>query len=275
MLDPVGLHDEDEDLIRATEARMRAAGRTAPADPSASRPPAAAACADGKHPAARGGGAHARFVHICLAEGFDLVAAARGRGGRATAEMCLHHLIFDAAKDIPRLGARLKANPPIRAGRRDALWDELDAGGAAFVSSDHGAWSPERESAASIFDVSAGMPGLEVLLPGLFAEALRRRGSGDAAASRCARILAEGPAACFGLAGNGRLAPGADADIAVRALEDTVYHTADDSEGPGQSACDGPTVAAQPRATHVAGTLAFDGATVTEHRAGRYAPRQG
>jgi allantoinase len=272
---PVGLHNEDEDLIRATEARMRAAGRTAPADHSPSRPPAAELAATASFlQLAAGLGGHAHIVHISLAEGFDLVAAARARGARATAEMCLHYLVFDAGEDIPRLGARMKVNPPIREGQREALWDVLNEGGAAFVSSDHSAWSLERKSAANIFDVSAGMPGLEVLLPGFFTEALRRRGSADAAASLCARMLAEGPAAFFGLAGKGRLAPGADADIAVLAVEDTVYDAAADPDGPGWSAYHGMTFAARPRATYVAGTLAFDGASVTEHRAGLFEPRR-
>src|SRR5690606_30996871 len=122
-------------------------------------------------------GSHLHIVHISAAEGFDLVAGYRARGVPATAEMCVHYLLFDAEADIPRLGGLLKVNPPIRSGQKEALWQVLEAGDAAFVSSDHSAWPLERKQNASIFDVAAGMPGLETLLPAFFTAAAARKGA--------------------------------------------------------------------------------------------------
>lgn len=265
---PVGLHNEDQDLIRATEARFKAEGRTRATDHSDARPAAAEMAATvGFLELAAAAGGHAHIVHISVPEGFDAVSAHRGG---ATAEMCAHYLVFDAA-DMERLGGKLKVNPPIRPGVRDALWDRLKA--SEFVSSDHSAWGLERKSSENIFEVAAGMPGLEVLLPAFFTEALRREGEA-AALQMTARLLAEGPARFFGLTSKGRIAPGMDADLVVLAPGDWTYDARANPEGPGWSAYDGMTFAARPIETWVGGHLAFDGAAVTGARAGTYARRR-
>ncbi|WP_085879387.1 dihydroorotase [Roseisalinus antarcticus] len=271
---PVGIHNEDQEVVRATEAAFRAAGRTRPEDHSPSRPPVAEMSATATFlelGAAQGG--HAHIVHISIPEGFDLVAEHRARGERATAEMCLHYLLFDAAEDMPRLGAKMKVNPPIRAGLRDALWEVIETGRANFVSSDHSAWGLERKSSDNIFEVAAGMPGLETLLPGFFTEALRRTGDGDAAARLAAALLSEGPADFFGLSTKGRLAPGADADLAILAPEPFTYDCKANPDGPGWSAYDGMTFSVRPAATYVGGQLAYDGRAVTGLTAGTFARR--
>jgi len=271
---PVGIHNEDQEIIRATETAFRAAGRTMASDHSASRPVAAEMSATATFlELAASRQARAHIVHISCPEGFAVVAEHRARGEPATAEMCLHYLLFDAETDVPRLGAKLKVNPPIRTGVRDALWRVVESGSASFVSSDHSAWSLERKSSSNIFEVMAGMPGLEALLPGFFTEALRRRKSPEGAALMTAEFLSERPARFFGLAGKGRLAPNADADIVVLMPGESVYDSTRNPEGPGWSAYHGMTFAARPIATYVDGQLAYDGTSVTEACAGRFARR--
>ncbi|WP_068115834.1 dihydroorotase [Tropicimonas marinistellae] len=271
---PVGLHNEDQEVIRATEAKFRAEGRTTPLDHSPSRPPVAemSATATFLELGASLGG-HAHIVHISIPEGFELVAEHAARGEKASAEMCLHYLLFDADEHMPKLGPKLKVNPPIRSGVRDALWQVIEDGGAAFVSSDHSAWGLERKASDNIFEVAAGMPGLETLLPGFYTEALRRTGSVEMAACLTAALLAEGPADFFGLATKGRLEPGCDADIAVLAPGEVVYNSALIPEGSSWSAYDGMTFAATTVATYVNGVLAWNGKAVTEETPGTYARR--
>ena len=271
---PLGLHNEDEEIVRSTTARLRAEGKTSAAYHSASRPPVAELTATANFlEVGAGTGSHLHIVHISLPEGFNLVTAYRERGVTATGEMCVHYLHFDGDADMPRLGGRLKVNPPIRGGVRDALWQTLETGQCAFVSSDHSAWPLSRKQGEAIFDDAAGMPGLDTLLPAFFTGAVKRQGP-DGAARMTARFLSDNPARFFGLTKKGSLTPGMDADIAVLAPGDTVFDASRTPEGPGWSAYDGETFSARVAATYVRGLQAWDGATVTAPEGhGRFVPR--
>lgn len=260
---PLGIHNEDQEIVRRLAAEFKAAGRTKPEDHSPSRPEVAELAATATFLAL---GARAttplHIVHISTPDGFDMTRRFRESGQPATAEMCVHYLHFDAATDMPRLGGKLKVNPPIRAGRREALWQVLERGECTFVSSDHSAWPIERKSGPTIFDDAAGMPGLEALLPVFFSDAADRYGA-DKAAEMSAEWLAERPAKFFGLGCKGQLAPGMDADIAVLQPVPGPYNSKANPDGPGWSAYDGETFAAAPVATWVRGRLAWDGTAVT------------
>lgn len=271
---PLGLHNEDQEIVRQVAAQFKAQGRTSPVDHDPSRPPAAELVATANFlELAAATSAHAHIVHISVADGFKLVDAYRARGVTATAEMCAHYLIFDAAADMPRLGGMLKVNPPIRSGQIEALWRALDEGLVSFVSSDHSAWGLESKDKGSIFDVAAGMPGLEVLYPSFFTTAARRKGF-DAAALLSAKYLAERPAAFFGLSRKGRLAPGYDADITVLVPGATTYDSKRNTRGPGWSAYDGMEFDVKPTATFMRGRKVWDGEAVTGVAGlGRYVAR--
>lgn len=259
---PLGLHNEDQEIVRATAKRFIAEGKTGPEHHSASRPPVAELAATANFlEIGAANSAHVHIVHISVADGFDLVRSYRERGVNATAEMCVHYLLFDAEIDMPRLGGLLKVNPPIRAGEREALWHILEDGGATFVSSDHSAWPLERKTNASIFDVAAGMPGLEALLPAFFTAAAKRKGH-DAAARMSADLLADKPARFFGLTRKGRIEPGLDADITVLSPTPMAYSAKRNPDGPGWSAYDDETFSVTPVATFVRGVEVWDGTAV-------------
>lgn len=271
---PLCLHNEDQDIVARATAALRAQGRTAPSWHSASRPEVAELVAIanflelGRHT-----GCRLHIVHISMAEGFDLVRRYRDEGVVATGEMCVHYLQLDADEHTPVLGGLMKVNPPIRAGQRSALWSVLEDGDAAFVSSDHSAWPLERKTSEVIFDVAAGMPGLETLLPAFFTGAADRY-SADAAARMSALYLSDAPAQFFGLECKGRLAPGMDADIAVLVPNPAVYDARRNTQGPGWSAFDGTTFAGAIAATYVRGKRLWDGNRVsTDHGWGRFVPR--
>jgi allantoinase len=260
---PVGLHNEDQEIVRGTIARLRAEGRTGPEFHSPSRPEVAelAATANFFEVGAQTG-AHLHIVHFSVPEGFALARAYRERGVNATGEMCVHYLHFDAGPDMPRLGGRLKVNPPIRAGRREAMWRVVEDGGCTFVSSDHSAWPLSRKEGPAIFDDAAGMPGIDTLLPAFFTGAAARTGA-DAAARMAADLISLRVARFFGLAKKGALLPGRDADITVLQPGATVHDSTRTPGGPGWSAYDGETLAARVTATYVRGALAWNGTAVT------------
>lgn len=270
---PIGLHNEDQEIIKARIARHIAAGQTTPEFHSPSRPEVAEMVATAAFlELGLSSGAHVHIVHISTPRGFEMVRQYQAAGARATGEMCVHYLHFDAAIDTARLGAFMKVNPPIRAGVRDALWDEFDRGGIDFVSSDHSAWPIERKSSPSIFQAAAGIPGLQTLLPAFFSDASVRRKD---AARFVAKYLSERPAKFFGLwPQKGALDPGADADIAILDLAGSVYRAEDALDGLKWSPFDGERFRVRVAATFLRGALVWDGKHVTGKPGdGRYLAR--
>jgi allantoinase len=138
----------------------------------------------------------------------------------ATAEMCVHYLLFDAATRHDPLGGLLKVNPPIRSGEIDKPCGKSSKAAVALSCrpiTAPGRWSASRTP--SIFDVAAGMPGLEVWLPAFFTAATKRYGDRAVHAMTADYCSAMRHPRFFGLATKGRLAPGYDADIAVLAAK--------------------------------------------------------
>lgn len=270
---PVGLHNEDQEIVKATIARLVEQGKTAPEHHDESRPISAELTATVNFlELGAASGAHVHIVHISTPRGFDIVRQYADSGVRATAEMCIHYLHFDAAEDIQRLGALMKVNPPIRSNVREALWQELKNGNVAFVSSDHSAWPLARKQSPSIYQVAAGIPGLETLAPAFFS-GLKRRG--EDAAVQTAYLMAEQPARFFGLwPRKGALVPGADADITIMDPTPWTYRAGQPHDTLGWSPFDGEQFDARATATFVRGRKVWDGQKVTvEPGHGRYVPR--
>lgn len=270
---PVGLHNEDQEIVRATIASFKALGRTTPDWHSASRPVAAELAATAQFlELGAVTGAHVHIVHFSHPRGYELVSRYAAEGVKATAELCVHYLHFDADRDMARLGARMKVNPPIRGGVRDGLWDALLAGRVAFISSDHSSWPVDNKLTASIFDAGAGIPGLETLGPSLYTDLVGRVPSPIRV---LVDHLCERPARFFGLQHRkGSLAVSGDADIVVLETGEFPFDAANNHDGLRWSPYDGESFKARVAATYVRGQLAWDGATVCGRPGqGRFVPR--
>lgn len=258
---PLGLHNEDQEIVRARISRLKAAGENGIGAHSASRPPAAELAATAQFlelgASAR---AHAHLVHLTTARGFQLVDNYRRDGFQATGELCVHYLWFDPQEDGPALGARMKVNPPIRPGQRDALWAEVTAGRVAFVSSDHSSWPIDNKLTPSIFEAGAGVPGLETLLPAFFTGA-RRQGLDAVRVS--VEQLCERPARFFGLwPRKGAIRVGADADLTVFMLTPQTWEAARAHDELNWSPFEGRVFDGRVSRTYVRGRLAWDGTDV-------------
>ncbi|QQA41982.1 dihydroorotase [Pelagovum pacificum] len=258
---PLGLHNEDQEIVHARMARAREAGIEGIEAHSTSRPPAAELAATAQFYAlGQAVGAHAHPVHITLADGFELTNGFAAMGARATGEICVHYLWFDAAADGERLGARMKVNPPIRPGAIEGLWRALETGKVAFVSSDHSSWPIDNKLTESIFDAGAGIPGLETLLPSFFTLARKR---GHDAPRMTADFLCARPARFFGIADRkGSIRVGLEADLAVLAEEETEWDEAEAHDGLNWSPFHGETFSVRVVATYLRGAPGWDGSTI-------------
>lgn len=272
---PVGLHNEDQEIVLARIAAFKAAGKTTPEYHEKSRPVAAELASTVAFlELGAAAGAHAHIVHLSTPRGFDLVERYRADGFRATGELCVHYLLLDDDRDIGRLGARMKVNPPIRGGVREGLWQSLLSGKVAFVSSDHSSWPIDNKLTLSIFAAGAGIPGLETLVPGFYT-GLAERVADPAAA--VARYLGEAPAKFFGLwPRKGAILPGADADLVVLRPEQWTFAETDTHDDLNWSPFDGAEYSARVATTWLRGRKVFDGTSVLGRPGdGAYVPRLG
>jgi allantoinase len=166
-------------------------------------------------------GCSLHVVHVSSARGVQLVREARARGIDATCETCPHYLVF-AEEDVEELGALGKCAPPIRAAEeRDALRRELESGSIDLVASDHSPAPPSLKAGDDAFAAWGGISGCQSLLPALLSQEQL-----DVAA--VARLVSTAPARRFGFAGKGRIEVGADADLALVALDDAWTLAPDD-----------------------------------------------
>lgn len=215
----VAVHAEDPDVVREATDAVLASGRRDAEAWARSRPVRAEARAIARAcEAAERSGARLHVVHVSSAEALGAIGLARERVD-VTVETCPHYLTFDGG-DVARTGPALKCAPPIRdAATREGLWDALLAGRVDLVASDHSPSTRALKGGGDMFAVWGGVNGVQSLLPAVMSGGLRRaQGTLDAGAVAgfVAWRLAARPAQRLGLwPRKGRLAPGADADIAL------------------------------------------------------------
>jgi allantoinase len=169
--------------------------------------------------AARRTGARVHIVHLSSAEAIPQLRAARADGVRVTVETCPHYLTL-SANDIGAGQTQFKCCPPIRdQANQDALWAALREGVIDFVVSDH---SPST-AALKLPDTGdfgaawGGISSLQLGLPLVWTQA-RRRGYD---LSDVVTWMSRRTSDIVGVAGKGRIAVGAAADVVVFAPDDS------------------------------------------------------
>ena len=271
---PLGLHNEDQEIVLDRMARARADGLDGIVGHAISRPEAAELAATAAfHALGFGTRSHTHAVHLTSGRGFALTESFARLPMKATGELCVHYLWFDAERDGARLGARMKVNPPIRPGAIDGLWQAIEVGQVAFISSDHSSWPIDNKLTVSIFDAGAGVPGIETLLPA-FHTAATRRGHDGAALS--AQYLSAFPARFFGINDRkGAIAERLDADIVVLEEGAFTWDEAAAHDGLNWSPFHGETFDVRVAATYLRGAPAWDGNAICNTAgSGRYTPRR-
>jgi allantoinase len=220
-----GIHNENDEMVRAFTAEVEAAGVTDYTAHGLSRPPITEALAIAEvYELGVGASCPVHIVHCSIGRGYELMAAYRSQGFDATMEACIHYLTLDEESDAKRLGGKAKINPPIRSRAEvESLWRHLAAGNVTIVSTDHVSWSEDRKTDRNMLKNASGVPGLEVLYP-LLLKGLAERGL---AFTYAARLLADNPAALFRVAqAKGALAVGRDADIVLMRRDPYRYDAA-------------------------------------------------
>jgi len=163
--------------------------------------------------AATGGWAH--LVHLSAAGSLPLVRAGRDGGGRLTAETAPHYLVLPG--QIADGATAAKAMPAVRlAADAEGLWNALRDATVDLVVSDHSPCAPGGKSGRDFAAAAPGVASLQVGLPVLWTEAMRRGHD----LPQLVRWICSAPADLAGLPRKGRVAAGADADFCVFAPDE-------------------------------------------------------
>ena len=154
---------------------------------------------------------HLHFCHLSTKQSLAAVAEAKKSDRTVTCEVTPHHL-FLTKDDLEQAGALALTMPPLRSRENvNALWQGVAVGTVDTVGSDHAPHTLQEKDANSIWDVKAGIPGLETTLPLILTAVHQRRLTID----RAVQLLAEKPAETFHLKDRGALAEDKTADLTV------------------------------------------------------------
>jgi dihydroorotase len=162
-------------------------------------------------------GAKIHICHVSARRSLALIRKAKGRGLPVSAETCPQYLFFDSA-DYPRLGTRIKANPPVRDPRdREALWRGLADGTIDLIASDHAPHSAEEKD-RPLWEALPGIIGVETSVP-LMLSAVNR---GRLCLADYVRAASLAPARVWGLyPQKGSFTLNTDADFTIVDMEKT------------------------------------------------------
>ena len=269
----VAVHAEDHALVARATATLHAAGTTAVRFFPESRPVAAeeAAVRQAVDDARRSGAAF-YLVHLSSAAAVAALADGKRAGARVYGETRpLYLYLTRELFERPDAGLWI-GQPPLRERSDvDAIWRALAEGTLDTVGTDH---IPRRRAEkldpSLAFDrVPPGVSNLETLLPMLYSEGVR---GGRLTVERLVDVLATTPARIAGLAGQGEIARGKDADLVLFDPNDTrVVRAADLHSASDYDPYEGWTVTGWPRRVLLRGATAYDG----EIRGvrGRFVPR--
>ena len=266
-----GVHNENDEMVRAFIAQVEASGVTDYTAHGLSRPPVTEALATAEvYELGAAAGCPAHIVHSSIGRGYELAAAYRAQGHAATIEACIHYLTLDEENDVRRLGGKAKINPPLRSRSEvEALWRHLAAGEVTVVSTDHVSWSEDRKTDPNMLKNASGVPGLEVLY-GLLLKGLDER---NLPLTHAARLLALNPAALFRIAHvKGALQVGRDADIVLMRRDPHRYSAAASGNNfVSWSPYEGIELPFRPTETYLRGEcVAAEGRVLAEPGAGRF-----
>jgi dihydroorotase (multifunctional complex type) len=207
------VHAENNALLQALKAELRAGGRRDARAHLESRPWFVEAEAVGRATAfASAAGNRLHVVHVSTRQGLERVRLARREGCRVTCEALVAHLLLDD-RAYARLGNLAQVNPPLREPEHvAALWEGLRAGDVDMVATDHAPHTLDEQRREDVWQGVGGFGGVETMLPLL----LTQVAAGRLALGDVVRLTSQRPAQIYRVyPRKGSLQVGADADFVL------------------------------------------------------------
>ncbi len=200
-------------------------------------------------------GIRLHICHVTNKTGLDLITEAKRAGKKVTCEVTPHHLLLSQI-DFERIGPMLVMAPPLRRNNDvEALRKEVSRGQVDVIGSDHAPHSLNEKNIRNIWEVKAGVPGLETMLPLMLTMVAKRTLSLNTLVS----MIAEKPAEIFNLKGRSRLEQGWRADLVAVDFKHKFRINASKFFSKAKfSPFDGWEVQGRPSKTFVGGLLVMD-----------------
>jgi len=155
--------------------------------------------------------AYTHVCHVSTGVGMEAVSSAKRDGFPVTCEVTPHHLLL-SSRHMRDIGGVALTNPPLRS-KADisSLWTSLRAGLIDILVSDHAPHSVEEKKKTPIWEIAAGIPGIETLIPLM----LTQINEGRLSIPMLVRMSSEKPAEIFRIRDRGSLKEGNFADIVI------------------------------------------------------------
>jgi len=210
---PIAVHSEDEQTIRHNMEKFRSiygdAG-DASLHPLIRSREACIECTRRAIEYSERFGGHLHLLHLSTSEEITMIAEAKSRGVRVTAEVCVHHLWF-SDDDYREKGNLIKWNPSVKsAADRAALMEGLKRGIIDVVATDH-APHELHEKMKDYFSAPSGGPMVEHSLTAM----LELANMGQCTVEQVVNWMAHHPALLFGIDRRGFIRDGYYADLVI------------------------------------------------------------
>ncbi|MGW0179157.1 allantoinase AllB [Nocardia sp. NPDC003345] len=218
----VGVHAENDHLLRMFGDRLQASGRKDPRAHLEGRPAFVEVEAVTRIiTMATEAGTKLHIHHLSTAAGLNRVMDLRSQGHRVSIETLVAHLFLDDSA-YDDYGNLIKLNPPIRpAADVAALWAGIARGDVDIIATDHAPHTAEEQAETDVWKAYGGFIGVETMLPLLLTAAAR----GKLSIEDIVRLCSYRPAQRWSIASKGQLAPGFDADFVL--VDPTAESTVD------------------------------------------------
>lgn len=224
------------------------------------------------------------IVHVSTEDAMTEIRNAQSAGLKIYGETCPQYL-FLTADDLDRdgaEGAKFCCSPPPRdAASQEAIWRGLSNGTFQAFTSDHAPYRFDDTGKLragpnpSFKEVANGVPGIELRLPLLFSEGVKK---GRIDIHQFVALTSTNIAKLYGLhPQKGTIAVGADADIAIwdPDLEKTIDYDQHIHDDVGYTPYEGRTVTGWPIMVLSRGRIAIeDGELCVERGSGAFLPRE-
>ncbi|WP_024802730.1 allantoinase AllB [Nocardia sp. BMG51109] len=208
----VGVHAENDHLLRMFGDRLRASGRKDPRAHLEGRPTFVEVEAVTRIiTMATEARTKLHIHHLSTAAGLQRVVDLRAQGHRVTIETLVAHLFLDETA-YDTYGNLVKLNPPIRpAADVAALWAGIDRGDVDVIATDHAPHTADEQAETDVWQAYGGFIGVETMLPLLLTAAAR----GRLTVEDIVRLCCYAPARRWSMSRKGQIAPGFDADFVL------------------------------------------------------------
>jgi dihydroorotase/allantoinase len=216
----IGFHAENDQILQHRIRQLKAAGRTDALAHLESRPAICEAESIQRMALfASYTGTRIHIYHLSSRDGLEMIKEWRRKGVDITTETGEHYTFMDAPVDMPRLGSRLRMNPPIRSKEHgEALFQGLLDGSIEAIGTDHSPHTREEKLNDDIWVAISGFTSVETSLAVFLSMAVN---TGRMTLEQLVRVSSEGPAKCWDLyPQKGTIQLGSDGDLTIVDLDE-------------------------------------------------------